>query len=630
MCGIAGILNIDTQNADKAILKKMNSTMHHRGPDAQGYYTDRFLGFAHSRLSIIDLSGGNQPLSNENQTVWIIFNGEIYNFLEMKKLLESKGHIFSTHSDTETIVHLYEEYGEKCVQMLQGMFVFAIWDKNESSLFVARDRLGIKPLYYFFDGNKLIFASEIKAILEYGMYIPRLLDYEAVYDYLTFGFIPAPKTIFKHIKKLDSAHFIKLNMNNPCLKISQYWDISFAEKINRPENYFKEKIIESLTDSVSSHLISDVPLGAFLSGGIDSSAIVATMSKIIKEPVKTCSIGFENKNFSELPYAELTARLFNTDHSEYVVKPDAIDIIDKLLNYFDEPFADSSALPSYYLCKMTRQKVTVALSGDGGDENFAGYRRYIFEDVENRIRHLLPAFIRKPFFSVLGSIYPKADWLPQMLRAKTLFTNLAKDPFDAYFNTVSVNGEKLLSAIIEDEFRKKLNGYQSKSVLRKHYDKSDSDHYLDKVLYTEIKTFLPDDYLVKTDRASMANSLEVRVPLLDHKFMEFAAKIPAELKLKNLVTKYIFKKSLENILPREILYRKKQGFEIPVSSWIRSDLKNIFQETIFSKNSLLSSIVKKVYLEKIWNQHQTGIKDYGNNLWLFFILETWHKKYINN
>ncbi len=630
MCGITGIFNIDRENVCAETLKKMNSTMIHRGPDAEGYYTDRFVGLAHRRLSIIDLEGGKQPLSNENETIWIVFNGEIYNFLELKKLLENKGHVFTTHSDTETIVHLYEEYGEKSVEMLQGMFAFAIWDKNRSTMFIARDRLGIKPLYYFFDGKKLVFGSEIKPILEYGSYINKELDYQAIYDYLTYAFIPAPKTIFSNIKKLDAAHYMVFNLNNPGLKIEQYWDISFADKINQSEQYFKEQIIEQLTESVSSHLISDVPLGAFLSGGIDSSAIVATMAKLNKEPIKTCSIGFENKNFSELPYAELTARLFNTDHAEYIVKPDAIEIMDKLLYFYDEPFADSSALPSYYLCKMTRNKVTVALSGDGGDENFAGYRRYIFDNIENQIRLFIPSFIRKPLFSTMGAFYPKADWLPRMFRAKTLFNNLAKDPFEGYFNTISVNSEKLLTDIFDNDFRNKVNGYSPKTLMMNHYNNADSSNYLDKVLYTEIKTFLPDDYLVKVDRASMANSLEVRVPLLDHKFMEFTAKIPANLKLKKLCTKYIFKKSLENIIPDEILYRKKQGFEIPVSSWLRSDLKNVFHETILSKNSFLSSIIKRDYMEKLWNQHQMGIKDYGNNLWLFFILEMWHKKYIRN
>ena len=627
MCGIAGIFHLNKKPVEERVLKVMNRTMTHRGPDAEGYYIDNYAGIAHRRLSIIDLSGGKQPLSNEDESVWISFNGEIYNFLELKSLLESKGHKFATKSDTEVIVHLYEEYGDKSVEMLQGMFAYSIWDKKQKKLFIARDRLGIKPLYYYFDGNTFLFGSEIKPILKYGKSIPKDLDYTAIYDYLTFGFIPAPKSIFSSIKKLEPGYTLSIDLNSKTVKLNKYWDISFANQVKWKENELKEAIISNLKSTVKSHLISDVPLGAFLSGGIDSSAVVAVMSGLINEPVKTCSIGFDNNRVSELPYAKEVAELFQTNHYEHIVTPDGINILDKLLYHYDEPFADTSALPSFYLSQITRQKVTVALSGDGGDENFAGYRRYVLDYAENKVRSVMPSFIRSPLFSMLGFIYPKADWLPQVFRAKTTFQNLAKTPFEAYYNTISIYPEIFLNEILTSDFKTKLDGYTSKSLIKSHYDNADSNDPLDKILYTEIKTFLPDDYLVKVDRASMANSLEVRVPLLDHKFMEFTAKIKPSLKLRKFSSKYIFKKALEPLLPDSILYRKKQGFELPIDGWIKNDIKDIFYDRIFSKNSFISDIIQTEYLEKIWNDHQSGTKLYGNNLWLIFLLEAWNDKY---
>ncbi len=630
MCGITGIFHLDGKPVDKTVLTKMNDTMCHRGPDAEGCFIDRFAGLGHRRLSIIDLSGGKQPLCNEDESVWIAFNGEIYNFMDLKKDLEAKGHKFKTNSDTEVIVHLYEEYGEKSVEQLQGMFAYAIWDKKQQKLFIARDRIGIKPLYYFFDGKTFLFGSEIKPILAYGKTIPLDIDYTAIYDYLTFGFIPDEKSIFAHIRKLKSAHTLSISIQQPVVRTNEYWDISFANKTRASEDELIEQILDHLKHAVQSHLISDVPLGSFLSGGIDSSAVAAMTATIVPDPVKTCSIGFDHQKFSELPYAREVAELYKTNHAEYIVTPDALSILDTILHHYDEPFADTSAVPSYYLSKMTREKVTVALSGDGGDENFAGYRRYIFDLAENRIRAMMPGFVRKPLFSMLGALYPKADWLPQVFRAKTTFQNLAMDPFEAYFNSISVYSESFLQQILNQDFIKKLDGYSSREVMRQYFDRADSKHPLDKVLYTEIKTFLPDDYLVKVDRASMANSLEVRVPLLDHKFMEFTATIPADKKLNGLTTKYIFKKALEKMLPDSILYRKKQGFEMPIEGWIRKELKTPFHDVLFAKNSFIENIIDRTYLDKIWQQHQSGMKLYGNNLWLIFLLESWHKKYIGD
>jgi asparagine synthase (glutamine-hydrolysing) len=654
MCGICGIYSFNGPLSNPLSLKKMADIIRHRGPDDEGFfYNSRALqarvienfrvspqkvkmiqgtgniGLGHRRLSIIDLSGGHQPLSNENQSVWITFNGEIYNFQELKNTLLGLGHNFNTKSDTEVIVHAYESWGDLCVKKLRGMFAFAIWDEKEKRLFLARDPLGIKPLYYYFDSQVFIFASEIKAILQYPC-VKREIDLEALHDYLKLLYVPAPKSIFKGIRKLLPGH--TLTIDDRGIQDKEYWDIEFVEAQDRNEESIQSDIIELLRESIGLQMISEVPLGAFLSGGIDSSAVVALMTNINRQgAVKTASIGFSEKKFNELDYARLLAQKYNTDHYEMIVKADAVSVLDKLSWYYDEPFADSSAIPTYYVSQIAREKVTVVLSGDGGDENFAGYaRRYYYDRLENQLRRLFPAPFRKYGIGTLAALYPKADWLPQFLRAKTLLTNLSLSPAEGFFNTMSYCKQGLMDQLLKPSVKEALKGYDSTALFRKYYDKADTKDPLSKIQYIDIKMYLVDDILTKVDRASMAHSLEVRVPLLDHIFMEKVATIPSKLKLRHKTGKYIFKKALEPYLPPEILYRGKMGFSIPLSQWLRNELKSQFEETVLTSDALCHNFFDKGAIQRIWTLHQKRACEYATELWTLLFFEKWARNYLNN
>ena len=639
MCGICGIYNFDGQPVDNDLLQKMNNTLVHRGPDDEGYYvnTGRLggweagrkgrgnIGLGHRRLSIIDLDSGKQPMGNEDGSVQVVFNGEIYNFLELRQQLQSKGHIFRTRSDTEVLVHGYEEWGVECVHRLRGMFAFAIWDEEEKILFLARDRLGIKPLYYYCDRHRIIFASELKAILE-DLTVSKDLDLEALSDYLSFGYVPCPKTIFKSICKLPPGHVLIRSVAG--IEVKQYWDLKFQPDIHTSADEFCERIVETLEESIRLRLISDVPLGAFLSGGIDSSVVVAIMSRLIRNPVVTNSIGFTRREYSELDYARSTSKLFATDHHEYVVSPDAVDVVNRLSRYFDEPFADSSSIPTYYVSKMTRKNVTVALSGDGGDENFAGYRRYYFDRLENSMRAILPASFRQHVIGSLARIYPKADWLPQMFRAKTLLTNISQDPVYGYFNSMSHFLPEMKNSVLSPEIKRNLRGYNSIDVFRRHYENADTGDTLSRIQYVDFKTYLVDDILTKVDRASMANSLEVRVPILDHKFVELVAQIPSYLKLNGKTSKYIFKKAVGRLLPDEILNRKKMGFSIPVCEWLKKELKPLVHDTILSKTFEERALFNTQYVHWLYKQHVSGMRDFTQPLWALLSFELWARRFM--
>jgi asparagine synthase (glutamine-hydrolysing) len=624
MCGIAGIYNFKTlEPISKGTLKAMTDTLVHRGPDAEGFYTSGALGLGHRRLAIIDLDGGHQPIANEDQSIWVVFNGEIYNFGDLHDELVKKGHTFNTRSDTEVIVHLYEQEGEQCFQRLRGMFAIAIWDGRSRTLLLARDRVGKKPLFYFHDGSRIIFGSEIKAILK-DPGVTREIDPEAVSDYFSFLYVPAPKSIFKNIRKVLPGHYVVVSEHG--LREASYWDLSFADTDDLTEEKWCEKILETLQEAVRLRLMSEVPLGAFLSGGVDSSSVVAMMHSAIRGPVITSSIGFEEADFNELPYARSVASQFGSDHHEHIVRPDAVAVVDKLAWHYDEPFADSSAVPTYYVSKVAREHVTVALSGDGGDENFAGYRRYYFDQRENLIRSWLPPAVRQPVFGALASLYPKADWAPQVFRGKATFQNLARCPVEAYFRSVAACQPELKSALLHGDIKRQLRSYHSLSVLRDYYDKADTDDLLSRIQYVDIKTYLTDDILAKVDRASMAVSLEVRAPILDHKFMELAARIPSSFKLRGIKGKYIFKKALERRLPESILYRKKMGFAVPLAQWFRGDLKEMAHETLFGNHGgdlLDSSAVKKV-----WGEHQKGFRDRSTELWTLFMFRLWQSKFL--
>jgi asparagine synthase (glutamine-hydrolysing) len=624
MCGICGIFEHERREVfPQQLLERMNHTIIHRGPDDGGVYLGEGLGFGFRRLSIIDVAGGHQPITNEDGTLWVMLNGEIYNYPELRSELEAKGHRFSTHSDTETIVHLYEECGEQCFARLRGMFAIALWDAQERRLLLARDRVGKKPLFYSADPHRVVFGSELKALLAAGG-ISKDIDTHGLSDYFSLGYIPAPKTIYRAVRKLRPGHYLVAERGQ--VRESSYWDLSFAETDECKEEEWCERIRHGLCEATSIRLMSDVPLGAFLSGGVDSSGVVAMMSHLMNHPVTTCSIGFEEEAYDEADYARVIARRFSTDHHEQVVRPDATTIVDRLAWHFDEPFADSSAIPTYYVSSVARQHVTVALGGDGGDENFAGYRRYVFDRMENHLRSFAPYSLRRAIFGPLGRLYPALAWAPRMFRGKATFQSLARTPLEGYFNSVSIFRSAEKANIFTPEFRAALADYESISVFREHYDRAGTDDPLSRIQYVDIKTYLTDDILTKVDRASMAVSLEVRAPILDHKFMELIARIPSSLKLRGRQTKYIFKKALENTLPKEILYRQKQGFAIPLDQWFRGELKEMAHAAIFDSSD---GVLNQRFLRKIWDQHQNKSYDRSSHLWAVLMYRKWQKAFLN-
>ncbi len=593
--------------------------MVHRGPDDGGVFVGPGIGLGHRRLSIIDLAGGHQPMSNEDDTVWVLLNGEIYNYPELRAELLQRGHKFKTKSDTEAIVHLYEDYAEGCFAKLRGMFSIAIWDSRERKLVLARDRVGKKPLFYAADRNRVLFGSELKALLA-GDSLARDMDDQALSDYFSFGYIPAPKTIYRSVRKVMPGHYLVASAAG--VRETRYWDLSFSKVEEHSEEEWGERLRHELCEATRIRLMSDVPLGAFLSGGIDSSAVVAMMSHLMKRDVTTCSIGFEEEKYNEAKYARHVSRLFHTDHHEEVVQPNAIEIVDKLAWHYDEPFADSSAIPTYYVSKIARSQVTVALGGDGGDESLAGYRRYKLDYYENRLRNHVPATLRRNVFGPLGRLYPALAWAPRVFRAKATFQSLSRSPLEGYFNSVSYFRPDDKARLFSSDFRTRLGGYDSIDVFRSYYDRADTDDPLSKIQYLDIKTYLPDDILTKVDRASMAVSLEVRAPMLDHKFMECIASIPSNLKLRNGTGKYILKKALEPVLPAEILYRSKQGFAIPLDQWFRSELKDMAHHIIVETTD---GILDPSFLKKIWNQHQKGTYDRSALLWATLMFRKWQQ-----
>ncbi len=623
MCGIVGIFDLKAARAiDRAMLARMNETQHHRGPDETGLHFEPGVGLGHKRLSIIDLSSGQQPLFNEDGSVVVVFNGEIYNFQELVPELQAAGHTFRTHSDTEVIVHAWEAWGEACVERFRGMFAFAVWDRARRTLFLARDRLGVKPLYYaYLPGDFFIFSSELKALMAHPG-LTRDIDHCAVEEYFAYGYVPEPRTIFRAAHKLEPGCTLSLRTGAPRPSPRQYWDVSFGNVINIDPIEAQEECVRRVREAVKIRLVSEVPLGAFLSGGVDSSAVVAMMAGLSDTPVNTCSIGFGEKQFDESSYAEMVAQRYRTNHFRETVAVDDFDLIDKLASIYDEPYADSSAIPTYRVCELARRRVTVALSGDGGDENFAGYRRYRWHLYEERLRGMLPQAIRGPLFGALGAIYPKADWAPKFLRAKSTLQALARDSVAGYFDSVSIVGDSLRDRMFSREFRNQLGGYQAVEVLRRHALRSQSEEPLARVQYLDLKTYLVGDILTKVDRASMANSLEVREPLLDHPLTEWAATLPAALKLHGREGKYVLKKACEPYLPKEILYRPKMGFSIPLASWFRGPLKARVASALESPQLADSGLFNVPFLREMYTQHVNGTRDYSVPLWTTLMYES--------
>jgi asparagine synthase (glutamine-hydrolysing) len=621
MCGISGIFEFDqARTIERETVHRMNESLRHRGPDDEGIFVDLGIGLGHRRLSIIDVAGGHQPISNEDGTIWVMFNGEIYNYPDLCQEMLSRGHRFTTRSDTEAIVHLYEEYGEECFARLRGMFAIAIWDSAKRRLLLARDRVGKKPLYYYADRNRFIFGSELKAILAADG-VPRIIDSLAVCDYFSLSYIPAPRTVYKSVRKLQPAHYLVVSAAG--LREVPYWRLSFSKVQNHTEAEWCELIREQLCEATRIRLMSEVPLGAFLSGGVDSSSIVAMMSQLMDRPVTTCSIGFSAQGYDESEFARQVASRFKSDHHEDVVEVEALDVIDKLAWHYDEPFADSSAVPTYYVSKMARRQVTVALGGDGGDESFAGYRRYVFDRMENRMRNLVPAPVRRTVFGPLGRWYPGLAWAPRPLRAKATLQSLSRSPLEGYFNSISVFRPDEKAHLFTGDFQRQLADYDSLDVLRKHYDEADTTDTLSRIQYVDIKTYLPDDILTKVDRASMAVSLELRAPILDHQFMELVASIPSDLKLHGRTGKYVFKKAMEPLLPHDILYRPKQGFAIPLDRWFRRELKDLAYDLVIAGNK--DGILDGNHLSMIWKQHQAGTFDRSAYLWTVLMFRKWQQ-----
>jgi len=622
MCGIAGIFDTQAKREiDQALLTRMNETQFHRGPDEGGVHTEAGVGFGHRRLSIIDLSSGHQPLFNEDGSVAVVFNGEIFNFPALMQELTRLGHTFRTHCDTEVIVHAWEQWGEDCVKRFRGMFAFGVWDRNQETLFLARDRLGVKPLYYAaLPDGWLVFGSELKSLLVHAS-LSRELDHCAVEEYFAFGYVPEPRTIFKGALKLAPGYTLTFKRGAALPVPKQYWDVPFAPHAAMSETEMHDALIARLREAVDIRLMSEVPLGAFLSGGVDSSAIVAMMAELMKEPVNTCSISFKDPAFDEAEFATQVAQRFHTNHHVDQVDTDDYDLVDKLAALYDEPFADSSAIPTYRVCELAKKRVTVALSGDGGDEDFAGYRRYKYFMLEQRLRDRLPLSIRRPLFGFLARVYPKADWAPRFLRAKTTFEGMARDAVEGYFHGISVLSDSMRAKLFSPAFRASLGGYHALEVMRGHAAKSPTQDPLSLVQYLDYKTYLPGDILTKVDRASMAHALEVRVPLLDHEFVEWVSGLPASVKLRGGEGKHVFKKSLEAYLPDDILYRKKMGFSVPLASWFRGPLKARVREAVLGATLADTGLFNADYLRELVDHHQSGVRDYSASLWSLLMFE---------
>lgn len=622
MCGIAGIFDIcGKSEIDRNLLHHMNQALVHRGPDEGAIHIEPGIGLGHRRLSIMDISSGQQPLFNEDGSVVVIFNGEIYNFQKLANELMALGHQFRTHCDTEVIVHAWEEWGERCVERFNGMFAFGVWDRNQQVLFMARDHLGIKPFYYTLLNNGLfLFASELKALLVHPDF-DKTLDHQAIEDYFAYGYVPEPKTIFKNTFKLNPGHSLLVRQGERLASPREYWDVPFKPHGLLAEQEVAEELVVRLRNAVDSQLMSEVPLGAFLSGGVDSSAVVAMMSGLMQEPVNTCSISFADPTFDESDYARLVAERYQTQHFTEQVQQNDFDLIDHLAALYDEPFADSSAIPTYRVCELAKKRVTVALSGDGGDENFAGYRRYRWHMIEEQLRSKLPLGLRKPLFGLLGNIYPKADWAPKFLRAKTTFESLARDSVEAYFHSVSILDNKLRMQLFTPGFRDSLQGYQAVEVLRNYANNSPTQDSLSLVQYLDMKTYLVGDILTKVDRASMAHSLEVRVPLLDHELVGWVSGLPASMKLRQQEGKYILKKSLEPYLPHEVLYRNKMGFAVPLASWFRGPLRGRVRTALLGDTLANTGIFNIAFVKKMLDQHQSGRRDYSAPIWTLLMFE---------
>jgi asparagine synthase (glutamine-hydrolysing) len=599
----------------------MNESQHHRGPDEVGLHMEPGLGLGHRRLSIIDLSSGQQPLYNADGSVCIVYNGEVYNYQSLIGELTALGYTFTTRSDTEAIVHAWEEWGEQCVHRLRGMFAFALWDRRRETLFLARDRLGVKPLHYALlaDGT-FLFGSELKSIVAHGG-MRRELDPLAIEEYFGLGYVAEPRTIFRDARKLPPGHSLTLKRGEPVPATHEYWDVRFtgAAQIDLPEA--SAELERRLAESVALRMIAEVPLGAFLSGGVDSSAVVATMAGLSPTPVNTCAIAFSDPAFDESRYAQMVADRYRTTHHVDRVDSDDFHLIDTLAKLYDEPYADSSAIPTYRVCQLARRHVTVALSGDGGDESFGGYRRYRMHLMEERLRATMPLTIRRRIFGLLGRAYPKLDWAPRVFRAKTTLESLARDSVTAYFHTVSFVNDRLRRRLYSNRLLADLGGYHAGEVLRRHAERAQTDDPLALIQYLDLKTYLVGDINTKVDRASMAHSLEVREPLMDHELVEWLATLPSHLKIRGGESKVLLKKTMDGRLPAEIMQRPKMGFAVPLARWFRGPLRERVRATLADGELASSGLFDPAVLRRIADEHLTGARDHATPIWTLLMFD---------
>ena len=630
MCGIFGIVS---EKIDESHLKKATALLVHRGPDDSGFFIEDGVGLGHRRLSIIDLEGGRQPMYNEDGTLCIVFNGEIYNFPELHAQLLSRNHRIMTRSDTETILHAYEEWGEDCVDHLRGMFAFAIWDRRTKKLFIARDRFGIKPLFYAENGGTFYFASEMKAILA-DPTVPREIDEAALACYFSLSYIPESMTIYKGIRKLLPGH--ALTWWNGRIRIRKYWDIAYAPDRSRGEDYFIERFMELFEESIKIHLVSDVPLGAFLSGGIDSSAVVAMMSMVTDRPVNTFCMGFGGDTggyLDERGYARLVADRYKTNHKEYEIQPEAEGLLDKIIRSFDEPFADDSTIPSFFVCKIAKENVTVAESGLGGDEAFAGYERYL--GFRARAHYAkLPIVLRERLIRrLIDGLTERSDGHYTVNHMKRFVRSSSQDDGNAYYGYLTRLSPGIQESLFSDapRFRKYLEA--PREIILKHFRSvptTDERDALNRVFYCDVKTYLPEDILAVTDRMSMYHALEVRVPFLDHPLMEFCATIPPEMKMKWFKKKYLLKKAVRTILPAEVINHRKQGFVGPMTQWLKNDLRAFTADTLSEKNLKKHGLFNHVTIKNILDEHFSGREIHDTLIWSLLVFQKWFDMYVGS
>jgi asparagine synthase (glutamine-hydrolysing) len=624
VCGIAG--KIASQAfVDAELIARMCQVIEHRGPDSHGAFVEENVGLGVQRLAVIDLETGDQPIFNEDSSVVVVLNGEIYNFRELRSELASAGHEFSTRTDTEVIVHLYEDHGADCVRHLRGMFAFALWDRRRKRLLLARDRIGKKPLYYTFDGRTLWFGSEAKAILQDPV-VPRDVDYEAVDAFLHYQHVPGSLCAFAALSKLGPAHV--LTFEGGRVETRRYWDLSYADDGPVAAEDLSAAVREHLLDATRVRLRSDVPLGAFLSGGVDSSAVVAAMAQQVSGRVRTFTIGFPVANVDERRYAREVAELFDTEHHEYVVEPDAVELLPRLAWHYSEPFSDQSAAPSFYLSEMTRHDVTVALNGDGGDESFVGYRRYIGNDVARRLEGV-PSPISRVVTAALTRFGTGADQDSARARLLRLSKAVRLDAASRYRMWIACFDDQERQTLYTPELRSRIDGVRAESVIRDAFERSNAPTLIEQLLDVDVHTYLPDQLLVKMDVASMAHSLEVRSPLLDQRFMEMAARLPLSAKVSGVTTKVLLKSALSPWIPSRILDRPKQGFTMPIAKWLRTDLRGLPAALLLEPLSLQRDLFRREAVERLIAEHQRGVKDHAEKLWALMQLELWFRTYID-